>query len=117
MLAEADRQGDATPFIEFVLTALRSALGEAVATDPVTDQVSDQVIRLLKMLQHGDAGAAELMARLGLTHRPTYRTNYLAPALAEGWVERTLPDSPRSPTQKYRLTEKGRGVLARRGKK
>lgn len=114
VLAEADRQGDATRFIEFVLAALRSALGEALSTDQVTDQVSDQVIRLLALLQSGEAGASDLMDALGLSHRPTFRRNYLTPALAEGWIERTLPDSPRSPTQKYRLTAKGRDVTARR---
>lgn len=43
------------------------------------------------------------MARLGLRHKPTFRKNYLNPALAAGLVEMTEPTSPRSPTQRYRL--------------
>ncbi|TLU53227.1 MAG: transcriptional regulator, partial [Chlorobium sp.] len=31
-----------------------------------------------------------------------------------GWVEMTLPDSPRSPTQKYRLTDTGRKILEKK---
>ena len=31
--------------------------------------------------------------------------------LAAGFIEMTQPSSPRSPTQKYRLTEKGRAWL------
>jgi hypothetical protein len=42
------------------------------------------------------------MASMGLTHRPTFRKNYLNPALEGGWIERTLPDKPNSPQQKYR---------------
>ena len=51
------------------------------------------------------------MAALGLSHRPTFRRNYLNPALAQGYVERTIPDKPNSPVQKYRLTEKGRQLI------
>jgi hypothetical protein len=53
-------------------------------------------------------GSGDLMQTLGLSHRPTFRNNYLNPALEGGWIERTQPDSPRSPTQRYRLTGKGR---------
>jgi DNA-binding PadR family transcriptional regulator len=51
------------------------------------------------------------MKTLGLSHRPTFRKNYLNPALEGGWIERTQSDSPRSPTQRYRLTPKGRQWL------
>jgi ATP-dependent DNA helicase RecG len=43
--------------------------------------------------------------------------NYLEPALKSELIERTQPDSPRSPTQKYRLTEKGKLLLARKQQK
>ncbi len=108
VLEQADNCADATPFIEFMLAALRSAIGEAVTSDQAGDHVSDHVIRLLDGLRKGDAGAAELMAGLHLSHRPTFRKNYLEPAIAAGLIERTQPDSPRSPIQRYRLTEKGR---------
>lgn len=101
-LALADRQAEATPFIEFMLQALRSALREAL-TDQVGEQVSDQVARLLQVLPNGVAmKASELMQRLGLAHRPTFAKNYLRPALAAGLIEMTDPASPRSPTQQYR---------------
>ena len=51
------------------------------------------------------------MQALGLVHRPTFRENYLNPALAGDWIERTEPDLPRSPKQRYRLTVKGRDWL------
>ncbi len=50
----------------------------------------------------------KLLRRLGLRHKPTFRKNHLNPALAAGFLEMTEPDSPRSPTQRYRLTEKAR---------
>ena len=116
VLGKADTSGDATPFVAFMLTALRDALREAMATDQVSDQVTDQVTdqvdgrvaRLMEALGEGELGGADLMAALGLSHRPTFRGNYLNPALGGGWIERTRPDSPRSPGQQYRLTGKGR---------
>ena len=35
----------------------------------------------------------------------------MASLIEAGFVELTQPDSPRSPMQKYRLTEKGRAQL------
>ncbi len=106
-LALADQQGDASPFIEFMLAALQDAV-EGLRSDQVSDQAGDQVRRLLGTLLEGDKSAAELMAALSLRHAPTFRKNYLNPALENGLVERTLPDTPRSPAQRYRLTTKGR---------
>jgi hypothetical protein len=52
-----------------------------------------------------------LSIRLGLKHRPTFRENYLRPALAQGLIEPTIPEKPNSRLQKYRLTAKGRALL------
>ena len=110
-LAQADQEAKATVFVEFMLQSLLKAL----ATDQVTDQATDQVMRLLKLLAQAQkpirVSAGELMAALDLSHRPTFRNNYLDPALDGGWIEYTQPDSPKSPTQKYRLTELGRKKL------
>jgi Fic family protein len=109
VLVEADKQADATPFVEFMLKALLDAIQQATATDQVTDQVA----RVIEALASGELGSAALMKALDLTHKPTFRENYLDPAMEGGWIERTQPDSPRSPTQRYRLTEKGRRWMAR----
>lgn len=77
------------------------------------DQVTDQVMRLLAALKAPPLGTKDLLGTLKLSHRPSFMQNYLQPALEAGLVEMTHPDSPRSPTQKYRLTDKGRQWLAR----
>ena len=43
------------------------------------------------------------MKKLGLSHRPTLRKNYLQPAMDAGLIERTLPEKPNSSLQQYRL--------------
>ena len=116
-LAQADDRADATPLIEFLLGALLAAIQLSASSDQVVDQASDQVKRLLDALRSGEATAADLMLRLGLAHRPTFRKNYLEPALAAGLIERTQPDSPRSPTQRYRLSARGRALANTQGAK
>lgn len=116
VLADADQRADATPFIEFMLSALRDAIREAIATDQVSDQVTDQVGALIAVIGTSEFGSNDLMKTLGLSHRPTFRENYLNPALADGWIERTQPDAPRSPTQRYRLTARGHRWLQQREK-
>lgn len=55
------------------------------------------------MPESGAARGQGNLDTLSLKHRPTVMANYLSPVLTAGLVEMTQPDSPRSPTQKYRL--------------
>ncbi len=108
VLGTCDKAGNSTAFIEFLLAALLTALLEVSSTDQVSDQLTDQVAALLRVLKDKSLSAVECMTRLKLSHRPTFRTNYLNPALTSGLIERTIPDKPNSRLQKYRLTAKGR---------
>ncbi len=110
-LEQADSATDSLPFIEFILTAIDSVLQEnlqsiVVVTDQVSDQASDQVEALLNVLKDEYLSTAEMMESLSLLHHPTFRKNYLNPALALGIVEMSHPESPRSPKQKYRQVQK-----------
>ena len=90
MPGASDKAGQSSAFIEFMLSALLTALNEAAATG----QVSDQVKALLKCLANGPLAALACMKKPGLSHRPTFRKNYLQPALDGHLIERTLPDKP-----------------------
>jgi len=99
-----------------MLTVIRDAvLGMTMTAEQVTEQATEQVTLLLRAMGQGANSARELMATLNLSHRPTFLYTYLQPALAAGWIEMTNPASPRSPRQRYRLTEKGRGILGQVG--
>lgn len=105
-IRRSSAQGESTPFIAFMLGILL----EALRIDQGDDQVSDQVARLLAALRKGPKTAAELMAEMGLSHRPTFRNNYIRPAMSAGLVEMTRPESPTAKNQKYRLTARRRGI-------
>ena len=72
-----------------------------------TPQVTLQVGNLIRCL-NGERTRAEILQRLGLGDRTQLAKEYLRPAIAEGLVEMTIPDKPRSSKQRYRLTGKGR---------
>lgn len=107
-IRESSSRGESTPFIVYMLEAILKAVLEFSLTDQESDQVTDQVARLLRELQGGPKSATELMTVIGLLHRPTFRNNYIRPALDGGLVEMTRPESPTAKNQKYRLTVCGR---------
>jgi|GEM_PF-1841954 len=88
---------------------------EKHVTEHVTGHVTGHVKRLLICLEERPSGTKDVMQCLGLNHRPAFLYDYLRPAIQAGFVQMMQPDSPKSPTQKCRLTEKGRRCLKRRG--
>jgi len=63
----------------------------------------------------GEMSRQQLKEALGLKDDEHFRKAYLLPALEAGFIEMTIPDKPRSSKQKYRLTDKGRQVIAQHG--
>ena len=59
-------------------------------------------MKLLDVLGEKELSAVQIMERLDLSHRPTFRKNYLNPALALGVIKMTVPDKPNSRNQMYR---------------
>ncbi len=102
VLGECDRRADSGLFIEFMLQAFHDSLAELAETEQVTEQVSVQVKRLLSVMEDAPLSTKELMWRVGITHRPTFRDNYLLPAIRLGFVEMTVPEKPNSSRQRYR---------------
>jgi hypothetical protein len=70
----------------------------------------------LLVLQNDSLSSGELRSALNIKHRPTFRDNYIHPALQMGFIEYTIPDKPNSRLQKYRITAKGRAWLAGKSK-
>ena len=94
-----------------VLRDLAEAL--SVSAAQVTAQAVAQVAKVLSAADKplGEA-RDDLQAAASISHREHFRKTYLEPLLTAGWLERTIPDKPTSPQQRYRLTEKGRTWLA-----
>jgi Fic family protein len=106
-LEQAGQDGNCTIFVLFMLKTIRESIVDVKRYgDQVSDQVSDQVERLLACMSEVWMSATELMELVNISHKATFRKNYLIPALERGDIEMYHPDSPRSPKQKYRKVMK-----------
>jgi ATP-dependent DNA helicase RecG len=121
VIEECKRWGVEPPNFEVVTGSLWVAFPAAIgpgaqateqATAQVTEHVTEQVVSMLRAAAKGPASREALQEAAGIKHREHFRTAYLDVALNAGWLERTIPDKPRSPKQRYRTTDAGKKVLS-----
>ena len=80
-------------------------------TQQVTPQVTPQVTAVLQVALSTPQTREQLQQIAGIKDREHFRTAYLEPLLKAGWMERTIPEKPKSRMQQYRTTEAGRMAL------
>ena len=76
----------------------------------VAPEVTPEVRNMLSMIK-GEMSRREIQAVLKLKDEKHFREFYQQPAIAQGLIEMTIPDKPRSRNQKYRITQKGKMLL------
>ena len=96
-------KGDSTEFIEFMLKMIDETLLDLLDTTSIqSSHVSSYVNKLLEVMEPGVAmSSSELMGKLGMKSRISFRDNYLTPALENGLIKMTNPDKPTSKNQMY----------------
>jgi len=62
-------------------------------------------LKILKICKE-ESSALELMKILKRSNKSKFKTAIINPLLDQKYLELTIPDSPKSPSQKYRLTGK-----------
>lgn len=82
---------------------------EEQVREQVEEQVREQVRELVLTIQN-EMSAQEIMNVMNLKGRRNFLQNYLQPAIGDAFIEMSQPDSPKSPTQKYRLTARGKAL-------
>ena len=95
-------EGKSNPFILFMLGVIREAVAD-LARDMHNHQshISNQIKALMSVIETYPMSAAELMGKLGLRSRESFRRNYLRPALEAGLIAMTDPDVPTNRNQRY----------------
>lgn len=97
-----------TSYLKEIAAALTQATPQA--TPQVAPQVAMQAVKVLQAAS--DAASRDALQQAAeIKDREHFRNTYLEPMLTAGWLERTIPDKPRSPNQQYRLTSTGRALL------
>ena len=100
---------EATPQVtgKINLKPSETSTGSITSTPQATPQVAPQALGAMLRFCITPRSAAEIRQELRLKDVKHFRTSYLEPALAAGWLAMTLPDRPRSPLQRYFTTEIG----------
>ena len=101
-LGKADKAADATPFVEFLLSVIYDTLHEISQSQQGEQDVSPSVKLLMEKLDGDTLSAQQIMDRLGLKNRASFRKLYLVPALEHDLIEMEYPDKPNSSKQRYR---------------
>lgn len=106
-LGKSDKETDSHVFVELMLEIILITIKEISVVGHENGEGADvvpqaPVYKLLSAIGDNTLSASEIMERMGLSHRPTFRKNYLNPAIELGLVEMAFPDKPKSRNQKYR---------------
>ncbi len=106
-IAKSNLDGHSGFFTEFILSLIRDTL--AGKTPQATPQATPQVKEFVLAIS-GEMTRNEIQEKLNLRDSKNFREAYLIPALQQNIVEMTLPETPNSPLQKYRLTTHGQAL-------
>lgn len=88
--------------IQFILECIKDAIKVFnISTREHRNHISYQVRKLLEVMEYYPLSAQEIMNRMHLKSRASFRNNYLNPALESGLIAMTIPDKPTSKSQMY----------------
>lgn len=102
-IAHCHINGNSNEFIEFMLKMFDEVLDEIISS--ASQALTQNNVYLIKLLDVMDSNtpmtANQIMKKLNIKSKETFRANYLDPALNEGLVKMTIPDKPTSKNQMY----------------
>lgn len=103
VISNCHKTGNSNEFIEFMLKMIDEVLGELITDTSIQiNNFNNYIIKLLDVMDYNVAmSSIEIMKKLGIKSKETFRDNYLNPALEAGLVKSTIPDKPTSRNQRY----------------
>ena len=98
-----NKTGNSNEFIEFMLEMIDKELDNVLeSTEKEITHISGYVTKLLEVMDYNiPMSSFEIMEKLGLKSKDSFRDNYLNPALESGLIKMTLPNKPTSKNQMY----------------
>ncbi len=102
-ISRSNQEGASTEFIEFMLDAIIETMNETLKQSNIEKgSLSIQAKKLLSLMEEGiPYTAIELMEKVCIKSRASFKKHYLDTLLQSGMIEMTLPEKPKSRNQRY----------------
>ena len=101
-IAQSTLQGKSNAFITFMLDIINKAIKDILHDSRKHyNHLSTYINALMGVIETYPQSAIELMEKLGIKSRNSFRDNYLKPALEAGLIGMTIPEKPTSKNQMY----------------
>lgn len=102
-ISRSNQEGASTLFIEFMLDAIIETMHETLKQSNIEKgSLSIQAKKLLTVFEEGiPYTTIELMEKVSIKSRASFKMNYLDPLLQSGMIEMTIPEKPMSRNQRY----------------
>jgi Fic family protein len=102
-ISKSNLQGSSNLFIEFMLDAIIETMNETLKQSNIEKgNLSIQAKKLLNVFEDFISYTTiELMDKVGIKSRSSFKKNYLDPLTKSGIIEMTIPDKPMSRNQRY----------------
>lgn len=102
-IALSTKEGNSNTFIEFMLDSILETVNRIVEEANRQGQYQSVQVRKLLQVMKDDYPYTlrELLELLEMKSRVSFKKNYLDPAISDGLVEMTLPETPSSRNQRY----------------
>lgn len=95
-------EGKSNAFILFMLEVINQAIRDIVNDSREHyNHLNIQISKLMQVMETYPQSAQQIMDRLKMKSRVSFRKNYLLPALEAGLVGMTIPEKPTSKNQMY----------------
>lgn len=103
VINQCNKKDSSNDFIEFMLDMINKELDNLLsATQKEITHISGYVTKLLDVMDYNiPMTAFEIMEKLKLKSKDSFRKNYLNPALNNGLIKMTQPNKPTSKNQRY----------------
>lgn len=95
-------EGKSNAFILFMLDVIKQSIKDIVNDSREHyNHLNIQINKLMQVMETYPQSAQQIMDRLNLKSRVSFRKNYLLPALEAGLIGMTIPEKPTSKNQMY----------------
>ena len=120
-IEDARKANDSGVFIEFIFSAINEILSEQEKHQEKhqdkhqaerVNLLSNNQLKVLSALADGDLTRKEIFSTINMSGDSRSFKRNIEPLISYGFIEMTIPDSPNSKMQKYRITNQGKAHIA-----